>query len=573
MKKKSLMAMLLASALFAGCSSDSPAIEEKTDGTTAYLNVAISMAQADTRATADEDNLYASGTAAEYAVANALFYFYDANGNFVAEAKGFSDGAVDTSDANVDYRSQTMIILTNLDSENLPSYMVTILNRPTGFSGTLLPLKDLLNQINLDYKTDDGNFVMTTASYARSTYKNEERVPYYVTELSDDMFYSTLAAATAADAKTVDVYVERLAAKVQVSLSADLLSSTNTTVLTATDGSKRYLHKITGVNENGKNQLQDYYVELLNWGLDGRMQVSYMMKHINESWTNTDLGFTWNNETDHRSYWGMSYNYSTQGHDYFYPTKYIEGELEEDSLSELKYISAAEISRPFTGTNYGYCMENTNSISLIKASYPSCLTSVVVLARIVDKDGNPLDHTLVNFMNKYYTESDYILTAISQLKLDEVSVDSSRSITLTAKDFQLANVGNGEVFIELSDAGKKTLASDDDALINSINDQLKSFNETAVATAYKDGYMYYNIPIQHRNGNGAADRDSIKEATYGVVRNHWYQISINSVSTLGKGIYDPEEPIIVNDKDQQFYYIGANVNILSWAKLTQSSDL
>jgi hypothetical protein len=43
--------------------------------------------------------------------------------------------------------------------------------------------------------------------------------------------------------------------------------------------------------------------------------------------------------------------------------------------------------------------------------------------------------------------------------------------------------------------------------------------------------------------------------------------------TLGKGINNPDEPIIVNDKDQQFYYIGANVNILSWAKVSQKSDL
>jgi hypothetical protein len=560
--------VLMAAIALAACSSDAPSPSEKNDGTTTYLNVAISMPSSASRGEVDDENFYAEGSEDEYAVDNALFYFYDANGNFLTEAKGVSDGE-GSDNVNIDYRTQTMLILTNLDSDNLPKYMVTVLNRPVGFTGSLLSLDEMLNQINTKFKTVYGKFVMTTSSYSHG-YSNGERIPYHVTELSDDMFYSTLAAATAENAKAVDVYVERLASKVQVSLSSSLISSTNTKVITAADGSKRYIHKVSGINVNGKNQLQDFYVELLNWGLNGKMQVSYLFKHINESWTNEGLGFTWNNPTDCRSYWGMSYNYNGQGHDYAYPTKYQEGELEGDTLSELQYISANEISRPFEGENYGYCMENTNTMETVKAAYPNCLTSVLVLARIVDENGDPLKENLVYFMNKFYTETEYINMAIEQLAQQN---NGGTSVKFDTDDFELADQGNGEVFIALSSKGESTLASNDEELVAAINAGLRTFNETAVANAYRDGYMYYNIPIQHRNGNGITSKNDIKEATFGVVRNHWYQIAINNVLTLGKGINNPDEPIIVNDKDQQFYYIGANVNILSWAKVSQKSDL
>jgi hypothetical protein len=206
----------------------------------------------------------------------------------------------------------------------------------------------------------------------------------------------------------------------------------------------------------------------------------------------------------------------------------------------------------------------------VKAAYPNCLTSVLVLARIVDENGDPLKENLVYFMNKFYTETEYINMAIEQLAQQN---NGGTSVKFDTDDFELADQGNGEVFIALSSKGESTLASNDEELVAAINADLRTFNETAVANAYRDGYMYYNIPIQHRNGNGITSKNDIKEATFGVVRNHWYQIAINNVLTLGKGINNPDEPIIVNDKDQQFYYIGANVNILSWAKVSQKSDL
>jgi hypothetical protein len=57
---------------------------------------------------------------------------------------------------------------------------------------------------------------------------------------------------------------------------------------------------------------------------------------------------------------------------------------------------------------------------------------------------------------------------------------------------------------------------------------------------------------------------------YGVVRNNWYDISVNSIQTLG----DATIPAFTNDPDDVLEnYISVSINVLSWSKHSQSADL
>ena len=96
---------------------------------------------------------------------------------------------------------------------------------------------------------------------------------------------------------------------------------------------------------------------------------------------------------------------------------------------------------------------------------------------------------------------------------------------------------------------------------------------SAGATGYKGGLMYYNIPIEHFNNNEIGEDGAIPEAKYGVVRNHVYKITINQLENPGKGIFDPTEVIIPSDEDEKFYYVGAQINILSWKIVEQGVNL
>jgi hypothetical protein len=94
--------------------------------------------------------------------------------------------------------------------------------------------------------------------------------------------------------------------------------------------------------------------------------------------------------------------------------------------------------------------------------------------------------------------------------------------------------------------------------------------------------MYYNIPIEHLNqadNETSATSDTkaaitkIHEGHYGVVRNHWYKLTINKITGPGHGIQDPDEPIVPNPDVEEDYYIGARINILAWKTLSQTVSL
>ena len=98
---KRLFLTLAACAALCACSKDD-ADSQKTPvftGDTAYLNVRISDAA--TRASAGDPNEFENGSANEYAVSDAKFYFYDANEAFVTQASVWNGGDPVGGDGNI----------------------------------------------------------------------------------------------------------------------------------------------------------------------------------------------------------------------------------------------------------------------------------------------------------------------------------------------------------------------------------------------------------------------------------------------------------------------------------------
>lgn len=102
------------------------------------------------------------------------------------------------------------------------------------------------------------------------------------------------------------------------------------------------------------------------------------------------------------------------------------------------------------------------------------------------------------------------------------------------------------------------------------------------ADKYNAGAAYFNIPVKHLgwyragNPNAAAttvDWSKVRVGDFGVVRNHSYDLDVTSITGLGTGIADPNDPIVppVDTKD---YYVGYRLNILNWALVpTQEVEL
>ena len=99
-----------------------------------------------------------------------------------------------------------------------------------------------------------------------------------------------------------------------------------------------------------------------------------------------------------------------------------------------------------------------------------------------------------------------------------------------------------------------------------------------LAYHYNSGMMYYNIPIEHlRNQttagvytDGAVD---VEEGEYGVVRNHYYKINVNTISKLGAAVHDATEEIVPDADENVTYCVGATINILSWKVVNQNVNL
>jgi hypothetical protein len=80
---------------------------------------------------------------------------------------------------------------------------------------------------------------------------------------------------------------------------------------------------------------------------------------------------------------------------------------------------------------------------------------------------------------------------------------------------------------------------------------------------YTNGMTYYHVDIEHLGTAGAK---------YGVVRNHVYQIDIESINGYGSPFYSSLDFIVdVPDypEENDGSYVAAKINILSWKVVKQ----
>ena len=98
-------------------------------------------------------------------------------------------------------------------------------------------------------------------------------------------------------------------------------------------------------------------------------------------------------------------------------------------------------------------------------------------------------------------------------------------------------------------------------------------------STYVNGESYYIARVKHFNeltpwnaGDDTYNDSNIDWlGRYGVLRNNWYELSVNNVS--GPGYPDIPEVKPTEPDDENYKYINVEVKILSWAKRSQSVDL
>ena len=594
------MSVAAVALLAAACSSDEPNGGPDTTGKDgqAFMKVRINYADGG-RATAGD---FEYGKDFEHTVSTARFFFYDDQQNYVTEASVWNGGNPNTGtpDQNIEYFGNNVLVLSGLDNNNFPKYMLTVLNAPAGFTSkmTLQETADDIFAQAAD-KTDGGiysgsNFIMSTSSYGRT----DADEPAFVNVLTTNNFKNSAADATANEA-VVDVYVERLAAKVCVGVD----NEAEGLVYDAEKGMYKLRITVSG-DPNDQDQVgdnigaADVYIKFNGWALSNTRKSTHLCKDIAS--VTAGLTFNWDNAARgfHRSWWGASVGYGSA---------VSTADLNQFSFNELNKHFYNEMDAGADNDTYktyvDYCAENTNTAEHFNSGKkdangnelvdPRFVTSVLLGATTymeVTESGStvlkPVDLILYNGL--YFTDKairDYAMRYVQGLdelnyytKVDgkeeynQLSADFAKVLTTgeNASDVKVVadeTAFTGKTIYTKNASGVYTPVADNATVISALNTSLAKVEG---ATGYKGGQMYYNIPIEHHY---EATGKALEEGEYGVVRNHFYQLTVNSIKRLGHGVYDPDKDIIPDEEEDPKYYVGARINILSWKVVKQNVEL
>lgn len=274
-----------------------------------------------------------------------------------------------------------------------------------------------------------------------------------------------------------------------------------------------------------------------------------------------------------RVHWGVDPNYST--------------DLDETACKNAFNILAPNAEINGTAKEPQYCLENTFDIKhmlqgqttrvVFKATYkPDGITGGKTFYKIGNSTDLWSEENLKKQIKTVALNVMGITKAEEQAKYD-VDLSKGSNISGVAGHQHLVKAEN------ITYSGEATSSKVNSAAITAINEKL-GLSDAAGISTYLNGEAYYIARIKHfgddltpwsEGDKTYGDNDETQNnkylGRYGVLRNNWYELTVNSVSGPGT----PDVPTIKPDvpDDESYRYISVSVKILSWAKRSQIVDL
>ena len=536
-----------------------------------YIAINLLSADVDTRA-AEDTYGYEDGTDLERLVKTAYFFFFDENGNpfNVTGAPATAPGGgknhlsltigetTGKANPNISDIKSAVLVLSTYKGV-YPSQIVAVLNwTPTANTYTL---QDLHAVVANSIGNDTNGYVMSNSVYMDGAGKMVDTAPLTAANIK--------TSADDAKAAPIDIYVERTAAKVVLTANGKIAGTAN-----IFDTQKNSTPVVTV----GPASEMDVYVQLHGWELYNDYNTSSLLKNIDTSWDSATLGLTWNDIPYYRSYWAQSQ--AIDPDDEFSWAYVLANQELKGFPTEYGFAIAPKDDNYATRSTYTYCGENTNG--------EDYRTKVILKGQLMQKNGEnyePLElarwygteyagneslRTAVANSLKYTLYSSENRTTYSSIRPEDIQcVDGIAGAEAYEVGFQLSNSGEAKTWYQYSSADGYVLLGDSG--INGDNAVKANAYLATVEPAllYTDGQTYYYIDIKHLGATG-------KTAEYGVVRNHVYQIDINSISGYGTPVYvdisnivtPPDYPI-----EDEASYVAARINVLSWKVVKQGVNV
>ena len=401
-----------------------------------------------------------------------------------------------------------------------------------------------------------------------------------------DHVYRTKAAAEASDAN--EVFVERAVAKVTMKeyKGNEQLSAKDAVLVAGDTKSKVVTFTVKG------------------WKLDVTNKKSFFGRSYDNTWSNWENDSKYrfvgsstlrDNSTSsageggglYRTYWGTDPNYD---------------EHSANDFNRLTKNDPQIADNNFDENNAMYCMENTFDVK--EMAKGSKVTRAIVKVQFnggntfytFNGDNTTLydDENMKDRVKQTFLDNGHF---IAKLKTDYPNYTIGKDdITVNLKTRDENGVANVSSIVvtkqEKDDDGNLLYESDGSKKMKTVtylDETSKTLNELLMLGnihQYVNGLAYYSIPIKHFGNDltpwdntkatkGKPYGDPINEASdksylgrYGVLRNNWYELSITGIRNVGS----PVVPETVSP-DEVDNYIAVRINVLSWAKRSQSEEL
>lgn len=614
---KMLLAGLLIVTLGA-CSADGPVAADRDDivaGKTEVRYLKVNLVNADgngfgSRAVGDKESDYANGTEAENKIRTVDFYLYDADKNYYSHVSSGLTAAVDPTTpgavSSVHGFYETNVPIDLVQGEKLPRYILCIINAVNANFYENKSMEQAQAQLlNSFYSPEGGGdkyFSMNNSVYyGLDEVTGEDNVLIMATpfDTSKLLTETELDNMENVEDVTVDIYVERYAAKVSFSISDDAVET-----FTADDGISLEFTP-------------------LNWGMSAYEKNFFFLKSYREAngtglsyesfSTMTNILFEgWNRPDCYRSFWARTPGY----YDNNYPL------VADDILDADKYPYSVSYQSVQTAKNVigqsQYVIESTLKGSrLTGEDMPEQylpLTSIpsVVLVGQYKINGNALSFYIyqkdTDGLPKIYAANDGEIPGVETISdrlletqtvvlmktstgyvpvrkkdisntgtfiVDHPKKDARRGLKVGGDLVTLqVNTVNGGLYFYDSESGEYTEINTPEA-VHKVNHLL--YQNLGGAHAYINGMAFFSAPIQHwgwyREGNKNFGKpmdewewSAMKTGDFGIVRNHVYTIQIDKIAGLGTGIIHNTDPLLP-PTDKVGYAVRFRVNIQKWATL------
>ncbi|WP_440422430.1 Mfa1 family fimbria major subunit [Prevotella merdae] len=561
---KNLFGMAVMATALVGCSSNDNLAPDGKDNVgkagEAYASFRINLpTTSGTRAAGDPQGTpdFEHGTAAEYEVKNGTILIFDADTEkFVTSANlGTMNPWTDVKTNGVTTSAIATVKLENVKVGSSYKALVLLNNNvdattekvklPTDAETYAAWSKDASKVDAEKYVSTDGIFMANAPKYESDT-----EDPTTLVKINH-----VCASPEEAQAKAATVvYVERGLAKVT-------MQNYKTDGYTIAEGTTYAGDKVV---------ITDWKLDVTNKSTYPVHQTGGLLNAWDKIW-GTGRFFDNTSSSFKRVYWGEDPNYSGSALNNLAACK-----------NAFNMIKNSEVKGE-TGTDHPqYCLENTFDLAnMMQGQTTRVVFKAVYTPKALEGTTEKTFYKIGNntaIWTKANLEKQIHTVAVTAMGITTATEQAKYVVKLDATENNISGEA-GQHLIKAENityTGEGTSQVNPD-VVNKINEKL-GLSEAAGIATYLNGEAYYIARIKHFNEltpwNPGEAYDSKNEkylGRYGVLRNNWYDLSVNSISGLGYPEVPEVKPTVPDDENDQ--YINVEVKILDWAMRKQVIDL